>query len=110
MVTCGFLAGFFYVLMKNKSDWWNYVMPANIILFACFSAFFAFQYYLQGLPAHDFSHAQWLRLIGPITSICLNFFKYGTEEKNFYSISMMICYHTVFFAQGVVNATWMHKL
>ena len=37
-------------------------------------------------------------MVGPLVSIALNMFKYATQEKNFYGISMMIAYHTNFFA------------
>lgn len=110
LLSSGTLAGLEYLLMANKSDYWNYAFPANIVLFFGFAAQFAFQIYLQGLPEEETGYALTLRLIGPLTSIGLNFFKYGTDEKNFYSISMMICYHTVFFAQGVANHTWKEKL
>lgn len=42
-------------------------------------------------------------LIGPVICVGLNLFKYATDDKNFYGISMMIAYHTNFFAQGIVN-------
>lgn len=57
-----------------------------------------------------YSRALLLKLIGPVTSICLNFFKYGSDDKNFYAINMMMCYHIVFFAQGLVNQQWRDKL
>jgi hypothetical protein len=104
------LASLEYALMKNKFDFWNYVLPANIVLCFSFAVSFGFQVYLQGLSENEYSGALLLKLLGPVTSICLNFFKYGSMEKNFYGINMMICYHIVFFAQGVVNQVWRDKL
>ena len=49
-------------------------------------------------------------LIGPAISISLNFFKYASEEKNFYGIFMMIAYHLNFFAQGIVYKMWGDKI
>ena len=57
-----------------------------------------------------YDYALNVKLIGPITMIGLNFFKYGTDQKNFYTINMMMCYHMIFFAQGIVNQTWRDKL
>lgn len=39
-------------------------------------------------------------LVGPLTSIAFNFFKKGGDNKNFYTICMMIMYHTNFMVGG----------
>ena len=92
-----------YVFIKNKFDFWNYIVPTNCLLFLGFILFMAFQVYLQRQEEDDFRFALVLLLIGPAISICFNMFKYATDEKNFYGISMMTAYHTNFFAQGIVN-------
>ena len=42
--------------------------------------------------------------------ILLNMYKYGSDEKTFYAILMMVNYHTIFEAQGIVNQVWREKL
>lgn len=40
--------------------------------------------------------------VGPITSIAFNFYKKGGDNKNFYTISMMMMYHTNFMVGGIM--------
>ena len=87
-----------YVLIKNKFDFWNYIIPANIILFLGMCVFMGFQVYLQNLKDDEHGYAIWLLLVGPVISIALNFFKHLITGKNFYGYGMMLCYHSNFFA------------
>ena len=49
-------------------------------------------------------------LIGPITHMCLNPFKYGSEKKGFYGILMMHNYYIVLMSQGIIFGIWQEKI
>ena len=40
----------------------------------------------------------------------LNMYMNKTDEKTFYAICMMVNYHSVFEAQGIVNQVWRDRL
>lgn len=99
---------FFFIMLcfkslKNKQDFWNYMLPASFVLLLGLYAYMAFQVYLQRLKDDEYGYSIFLMIIGPIISVFFNFFRYGSDEKTFYGIGMMMCYHSIFYAQGIVN-------
>ena len=44
--------------------------------------------------------------MGPISHILINNFKYGSDNKDLYGTSMMLTYHSIFYAQGMLTSMW----
>jgi len=97
-----------YYLITTDDYNMKYSIPAVITL--CW-IFFAF-YVLQLLAARPNGHvfAVWLKLIGPIGSVCLNLWKTQTRNMNLYHIFLMINYDAVFFSQGCVDQCYWRKM
>lgn len=64
-----------YLLIKNKDEFYEQMVPMSLVLVIGYTVFFAFQMYLQKLPKNLFNGAILLNLIGPMISIGLNFYK-----------------------------------
>ena len=48
----------------------------------------------------------WLLIMGPISHILINNFKYGSDKKDIYGTTMMLTYHSIFYAQGMLTSIW----
>lgn len=81
------------------------VLGFNFVLMFCFSYYFS---KLQDDEINFFTGA--VILLGPLTSIGLNCFKYGSEDKNFYQICMMVSYHANFISGGVMFGIWQDRI
>ena len=44
--------------------------------------------------------------MGPISHILINNFKYGTDDKDLYGTTMLLTYHSIFYAQGMLTSIW----
>ena len=44
--------------------------------------------------------------MGPISHILINNFKYGSDKKDLYGTTMMLTYHSIFYAQGMLTSIW----
>lgn len=75
-----------YLLVKNKDDFYEQIIPMSLVLVIGYTVFFAAQIYLHKLPKDQFNGAILLNLIGPLISIGLNFFKDQPSEKNILAI------------------------
>lgn len=97
-------------MLNDKDDFWQHLVPANLMLFVGQLIYMAFQLYLCKLEDDDHGYALLQMLIGPVVTLFINAFKYATVKKNFFGIVLMLTYHANFFAQGIVNQIWHHKL
>ena len=100
----------FVLSLNDKDDFWYHLFPANLTLFGGQLVYMGFQLYMQKLDDDNHDYALLQMLIGPIITVCINNFKYDSKKKNFFGIALMMTYHTNFFAQGIVNQIWKHKL
>ena len=48
----------------------------------------------------------WLLIMGQIYHILINNFKYGSDKKDLYGTTMMLTYHSIFYAQGMLTSIW----
>ena len=99
-----------FITMKNRDDFYDLIIPSSFVMLGSYAAFYSFQVYLSRLFEEQFDWSLLLSWIGPLTSIALNNFKYGSDQKTMYAILTMINYHTIFEAQGAVNTVWRDKL
>uniref|UniRef100_A0A7S3FVQ1 Uncharacterized protein n=1 Tax=Strombidium rassoulzadegani TaxID=1082188 RepID=A0A7S3FVQ1_9SPIT len=97
----------YLIIAKRKSDFWDYVVPTAVLLDCFWVAVFGVQIIFQRYAGEiHWSAVLSTLLIGPLTHLGFNQFKYGTDEKSMYSASMMTFYHTVFFSQGMLFGVW----
>jgi hypothetical protein len=54
--------------------------------------------------------ALYVKLLGPIASIGLNFFKRPTPGPDIYGFLMMVHYHAVFMSQGIVDGLYAKQI
>jgi hypothetical protein len=90
----------FYLVTKDDYGE-KYLIPAIITLGAVFFCFYTFQLAIGTKNGHHY--AMYIKLIGPLASIALNYWKVQTKKQDLYHIFMMINYDAVFFSQGVVD-------
>ena len=91
----------FVTIGKDKTDFWERLIPTCFFLGLSFAVQGAFAHYFQNLDEGKINPVTFLMpLVGPIFSIIFNFFKKGGDNKNFYTINMMIMYHTNFMVGG----------
>ena len=80
---------------KDKSDFWEYLLPSVFIVSTHIAALFFISVVFSKQQQFDTKFGFLVMLIGPITHMCLNLFKYGSEKKGFYGILMMHNYYIV---------------
>jgi hypothetical protein len=86
----------------------KYSIPAVITLAWVFFAFYVLQLLVARPNGHHF--AVWIKLIGPIASICMNLWKTQKSNMNLYHIFLMINYDALFFSQGVIDQCYWKKM
>lgn len=59
---------------------------------------------------NGYQGAVWIKLVGPIGSICMNLWKTQTRNMNLYHIFLMINYDAIFFSQGVIDQCYWKKM
>lgn len=97
-----------FAFMKSD-NFYSYVLPASIVTQLGYACLFGYQVLLAKLDEHEYEGSWQLSFIGPLMMAAMNFFKYGSDQKTFYAIWMMVSYHAVFEAQGMCNAVWRAK-
>jgi len=55
-------------------------------------------------------YAMYIKLVGPLGSMALNYFKVQTSNQNLYHIFLMINYDAIFFSQGVIDMCYWKQM
>lgn len=72
---------------------------------------FCFYTFQLAIPTKNGHHyAIYIKLIGPLGSIALNYWKVQTSNQNLYHIFLMINYDAVFFSQGVIDMCYWKEM
>lgn len=95
---------------EDKSDIWNYLLPSVGVITISLGLLSYMSFVFSRQNTLDTKYGFLVMFIGPITHICLNHFKYGSEKKGFYGIIMMMNYYIVFMSQGVIFGIWQEKI
>ena len=85
----------------NNNYGWLYVVPSTIILSVALLIFFVVPLKING--NQNYKYAFYMKFLGPITCIVLNFFKITGDDQKFYDMMMMVIYYIVFYTQGVFD-------
>ena len=91
---------------KDKSDFWEYLLPSVVVVSTHLTALFLMSVVFSKQHQFENKFGFLVMLIGPITHMCLNQFKYGSEKKGFYGILMMHNYYIVLMSQGIMFGIW----
>ena len=79
----------------------RYLLPSNLTLFAIIFFFYVVQ--LSIYTQNGDKNAMIIKVLGPLGSIALNFWKDQAPNQPLHHVLMMINYDAVFFSQGVVD-------
>jgi len=79
----------------------RYLVPSIFTLGAIMFCFYTFQLAIPTKNGHHY--AMWIKFVGPLGSIALNYWKVQTSKQDLYHIFLMINYDAVFFSQGVID-------
>jgi len=91
----------FVVVGRDKTNFWERLVPCACIMGLNFVIQGGFAHFFQSLEEGQIHPLAFgMILVGPLTSIAFNFYKKGGNDKNFYTICMMIMYHTNFMIGG----------
>jgi hypothetical protein len=104
MVTLACWGAICYFLVTKDQFGELLLVPSIYALAAVMFCFYTFQLAINTRNGHSYS--LWIKLIGPLGSICLNLFKTQAKEQNLYHIFLMINYDAIFFSQGVVDTLY----
>ena len=90
-----------FYLDTDKGYGTRYLFPSVLTLACILFVFYTFQLliYTEGGD----KYAMWMKLIGPLGSIALNYWKDQAPNMPLHHVLMMINYDAVFFSQGVVD-------
>mmetsp|Transcript_35854 Transcript_35854/g.54988 ORF Transcript_35854/g.54988 Transcript_35854/m.54988 type:complete len:264 (+) Transcript_35854:350-1141(+) len=79
----------------------RYLFPSVLTLSLVLFLFYVFQLliYQEGGD----KYAMWIKVIGPVGSICLNYWKDQAPNMPLHHVLMMINYDAIFFSQGVID-------
>jgi len=97
-----------FYLDTEKSYGVNYLLPSTITLIIIFVFFYTVQ--LAIYTENGDKYAMWMKLIGPIGSICLNLWKDQAPNMPLHHVLMMINYDAVFFSQGIVDQLYFKQM
>lgn len=86
----------------------RYLLPSTITLIIIFIIFYTFQLLIH-LPGCG-QFAMWIKLIGPLGGIALNWWKTQQKDMPLHHVLMMINYDAVFFSQGVIDALYFKQM
>ena len=87
--------------MAGTDEGFRLLVPTTGV-FAAYMAFvYSYQFLLNLRRGWKFS--LYIKLFGPIASICMNCFKRETPGPDVYGFIMMIHYHGIFMAQGIID-------
>jgi len=70
--------------------------------------FYVFQLPIASKNGHHY--AMYIKLVGPLGSMALNYWKVQTSNQNLYHIFLMINYDAVFFSQGVIDMCYWKEM
>jgi hypothetical protein len=90
-----------YYLVTKDQYGEIYLVPSIICLGCIMFCFYTFQLAIGTKNGHHY--AMYMKLVGPLGSAALNYFKVQTSNQNLYHIFLMINYDAVFFSQGVID-------
>jgi len=95
--------------LVNKDDYGEiYLMPAILTLTGSFFLYYVLQVFINLEWGYRF--APWIKLLGPISSLCLCFWKVQTKNQNLYHIFLMINFDAIFFSQGVIDMCYWRQM
>ena len=97
---------YFTVTKDNYGE--IYLVPAVMTLAGVMFAVYSVQLACAGKRGYKYALA--IKLIGPIGSICMNFWKVQTKNQSLYHIFLMINYDAIFFSQGVIDMCYWKKM
>lgn len=98
-----------YFLVSKDYLGRDLLLPAIATLACVMAAFYTLQL-LIARTENGYHYAMWIKLIGPIGSICMNLWKTQAKDQNLYHIFLMINYDAIFFSQGVIDACYWRKM
>lgn len=90
----------YYLVTKDRYGE-IYLIPSIITLGCVMFCFYTFQLAIATNGGHHY--AMYIKLVGPLGSMALNYWKVQTSNQNLYHIFLMINFDAVFFSQGVVD-------
>jgi multidrug transporter EmrE-like cation transporter len=79
----------------------RYLLPSTLTLMCVFFCFYVFQ--LAIYTENGDKYAMWMKCIGPIGSILLNYWKDQAPNQPLHHVLMMINYDAIFFSQGMLD-------
>jgi hypothetical protein len=79
----------------------RFLIPSIVTLMLIFTVFYSFQLLIHKEGGDKY--AMWMKLIGPIGSLCLNLWKDQAPQQPLHHVLMMINYDALFFSQGMVD-------
>lgn len=95
--------------MTEPDQFYNYIVPTNLILAFNYMMFFAAQW-LMSKNLCSFWGAIGINFIGLVATVLNNFFNPGHAEPTTFGSCTMLTYHMMFFAQGIVCKVWKEQI
>lgn len=97
-------------LSETEEEFWDHILPCNLLMLAAYLTFFLVQYILQRnhgeIDTARFTGLMSFYGIAPLFNVLMNLFISPSEEFKMCSALTMFSYHTLFFAQGIFVYTW----
>lgn len=84
------------------------MLPSILTLAIIIMAFYVLQLSIH--TENGDKYAMWMKLVGPIGSICLNLWKDQAPNKPLHHVLMMVNYDAVFFSQGLIDQLYFKQM
>lgn len=97
-----------YFLVTKDNYGPDLLIPAIMMLGGIMFLFYTLQLAIG--TRNGYHYAIYIKLLGPVGSMCMNLFKLQTKEQNLYHIFLMINYDAIFFSQGVVDMCYWKQM
>ena len=86
----------------------RFLLPSILTLAIFLMIFYSFQMLIH--QEGGAKYAMWMKLIGPIGSVCLNLWKDQAPNRPLHHVLMMINYDAIFFSQGLVDQLYFKQM
>jgi len=110
LLTFGGWDVFCRLLNDNDTEYWAYLLPANLILYSAYCVLFLIHFLLQYhsdiISVTGYNGLSGIYLIGPMFAMLTVFFVPGSVEVTQLGLLTSFGLHSMFFAKGLLIHTW----